>query len=107
MEIIQLPGAKSRDVSFGVFAARALQAGQIDGFWANAMGGETATTSGAGKILVDVRRGDDPAEIRFCTFAGMATSDAFLASRKRWPPRCAPSSGRRKLCAPIRRWRAK
>jgi ABC-type nitrate/sulfonate/bicarbonate transport system substrate-binding protein len=79
MEIIQLPGAKSRDVSFGVFAARALQAGQIDGFWANAMGGETATTSGAGKILVDVRRGDDPAEIRFCTFAGMATSDAFIA----------------------------
>ncbi len=78
MEIVELPGAKSRDVSFGVFAARALQAGQIDGFWANAMGGETATSSGAGKILVDVRRGDDPAEIRFCTFAGMATTDAFI-----------------------------
>jgi ABC-type nitrate/sulfonate/bicarbonate transport system substrate-binding protein len=78
VEIVELPGAKSRDVSFGVFAARALQAGQIDGFWANAMGGETATSSGAGKILVDVRRGDDPAEIRFCTFAGMATTDAFI-----------------------------
>ncbi len=79
VEIIALPGAKSRDVSFGVFAARALQAGQIDGFWANAMGGETATSSGAGKILIDVRRGDDPAEIRFCTFAGMATTDDFIA----------------------------
>ena len=79
LDIIELPGAKSRDVSFGVFAARALQAGQIDGFWANAMGGETATSSGAGKNLVDVRRGDDPAEIRFCTFAGMATTDAFIA----------------------------
>ncbi len=78
VEIVELPGAKSRDVSFGVFAARALQAGQIDGFWANAMGGETATSSGAGKILVDVRRGDDPAQIRFCTFAGMATTDAFI-----------------------------
>ena len=78
VEIVELPGAKSRDVSFGVFAARALQAGQIDGFWANAMGGETATSCGAGKILVDVRRGDDPAEIRFCTFAGMATTDAFI-----------------------------
>lgn len=78
IEIVELPGAKSRDVSFGVFAARALQAGQIDGFWANAMGGETATSSGAGKILIDVRRGDDPAEIRFCTFAGMATTDAFI-----------------------------
>ncbi len=78
VEIVELPGAKSRDVSFGVFAARALEAGQIDGFWANAMGGETATSSGVGKILVDVRRGDDPAEIRFCTFAGMATTDAFI-----------------------------
>jgi len=79
VEIVELPGAKSRDVSFGVFAARALQAGQIDGFWANAMGGETATSSGAGKILIDVRRGDDPAEIRFCTFAGMATTDDFIS----------------------------
>ena len=79
LEIVELPGAKSRDVSFGVFAARALQARQIDGFWANAMGGETATSSGAGKILVDVRRGDDPAEVRFCTFAGMATTDDFIA----------------------------
>jgi len=78
VQIVELPGAKSRDVSFGVFAARALQAGQIDGFWANAMGGETATSSGAGKILIDVRRGDDPAEIRFCTFAGMATTDSFI-----------------------------
>jgi len=78
VQIVELPGAKSRDVSFGVFAARALQAKQIDGFWANAMGGETATSSGAGKILIDVRRGDDPAEIRFCTFAGMATTDAFV-----------------------------
>jgi ABC-type nitrate/sulfonate/bicarbonate transport system substrate-binding protein len=79
IEIVQLPGAKSRNVSFGVFAARALQSGQIDGFWANAMGGETATSSGAGKIHVDVRRGDDPAEVRFCTFAGMASTDDFIA----------------------------
>src|SRR5262245_8113836 len=79
LDIVELPGAKSRDVSFGVFAARALEAGQIDGFWANAMGGETATSSGAGKIHIDVRRGDDPAEIRFCTFAGMATTDEFIA----------------------------
>jgi ABC-type nitrate/sulfonate/bicarbonate transport system substrate-binding protein len=79
LEIVELAGAKSRDVSFGVFAARALQAGQIDGFWANAMGGETAVDSGAGKILIDVRRGDDPGEVRFFTFAGMATTDVFIA----------------------------
>ncbi len=79
LQIVELPGAKSRDVSFGVFAARALEAGQIDGFWANAMGGETAVSGGAGKILVDVRRGDDPDEVRYFTFAGMATTDNFVA----------------------------
>jgi ABC-type nitrate/sulfonate/bicarbonate transport system substrate-binding protein len=78
LQILELPGAKSRDVSFGVFAARALEAGQIDGFWANAMGGETAISRGVGKILVDVRRGDDPDEVRYFTFAGMATTDNFV-----------------------------
>lgn len=78
LQIVDLAGAKARDVSFGVFAARALEAGEIDGFWANAMGAETAVSRGAGKILIDVRRGDDPAEVRRFTFAGMATIDAFI-----------------------------
>jgi ABC-type nitrate/sulfonate/bicarbonate transport system substrate-binding protein len=78
LEIVELPGARGRDVSFGVFAARALQAGQIDGFWANAMGAETAVDSGAGKILIDVRRGDDPGDVRHFTFAAVATTDRFL-----------------------------
>jgi ABC-type nitrate/sulfonate/bicarbonate transport system substrate-binding protein len=78
LEIVELPGAKARDVSFGVFAARALEAGQVDGFWANAMGAETAVSRGAGKILIDVRRGDDPADVRHFTFAGMAVTDAFI-----------------------------
>lgn len=78
LEIVELPGARGRDVSFGVFAARALQAGQVDGFWANAMGAETALDSGAGKILIDVRRGDDPGDVRHFTFAAVATTDHFL-----------------------------
>jgi ABC-type nitrate/sulfonate/bicarbonate transport system substrate-binding protein len=78
LQIVDLAGAKARDVSFGVFAARALEAGEIDGFWANAMGAETAVSRGAGKILIDVRRGDDPAEVRRFTFAGMASTDAFI-----------------------------
>jgi NitT/TauT family transport system substrate-binding protein len=78
LQMIELPGAKARDVSFGVFAARALEAGQIDGFWANAMGAETAVSRGIGKILIDVRRGDDPAEVRRFTFAGLATTDTFI-----------------------------
>jgi NitT/TauT family transport system substrate-binding protein len=78
LQIVELPGAKARDVSFGVFAARALEAGQIDGFWANAMGAETAVSRGVGKVHVDVRRGDDPGEVRRFTFAGMVTSDLFI-----------------------------
>jgi ABC-type nitrate/sulfonate/bicarbonate transport system substrate-binding protein len=78
LQIIELPGAKSRDVSFGVFAARALEAQQIDGFWANAMGAETAVSRGTGKVLIDVRRDDDPAEVRHFTFAGMAVTDPYL-----------------------------
>jgi ABC-type nitrate/sulfonate/bicarbonate transport system substrate-binding protein len=78
LRLVELPGAKARDVSFGVFAARALEAGEIDGFWANAMGAETAVSRGGGKILIDVRRGDDPAEVRRFTFAGMVTTDEFI-----------------------------
>ena len=78
LKIVELPGAKARDVSFGVFAARAMEARQIDGFWANAMGSETAVRRGVGKILIDVRRGDDPAEVRRFTFAGLATTEALI-----------------------------
>lgn len=77
--IIDLPGAKERDVSFGVFAAQGLKDGKIDGFWANAMGAETAVTSGIGKIHVDVRRGDDPGDVRFATFAGLASTDDYIS----------------------------
>jgi ABC-type nitrate/sulfonate/bicarbonate transport system substrate-binding protein len=79
LEIVELPGAKQRHVSFGVFAAQALRDGSIDGYWSNAMGAETAVTNGFGKIHVDVRRGDDPGETRFFTFAGLAARDDFIA----------------------------
>ena len=79
VQIVELPDAKSRNVSFGVFAAQALKSGQIDGFWANAMGAETAVSHGVGKVLIDVRRGDDPDEVRFFTFAAVAiTDDGFI-----------------------------
>jgi NitT/TauT family transport system substrate-binding protein len=80
VEIIRLPGAKERHVSFGVFAAEALQQRKIDGYWSNAMGAETAVSRGIGKILVDVRRGDDPGEVRRFTFAGLGVSEKFLSA---------------------------
>ena len=79
LSIIDLPGAKERDVSFGVFAAEALTEGKIDGYWSNAMGAETAVSRGVGKIHVDVRRGDDPGDVRFATCAGLASTDEYIA----------------------------
>ena len=78
VSIVHLPGSEARDVSFGVYAARGLASGQIDGFWSNAMGSATAVSLGVGEVHVDVRRGDDPAEVRYCTFAGLGTTDAFI-----------------------------
>ncbi|MDP6559477.1 MAG: ABC transporter substrate-binding protein [Candidatus Binatia bacterium] len=78
LQIVELPGARERNVSFGVFAARALEKGLVDGFWANAMGAETAVQRGVGKVLVDVRRGDDPTEARRFTFAGLATTEGLI-----------------------------
>lgn len=88
LQIVELPGAKARDVSFGVFAARALETGAIDGFWANAMGSETAVSRGVGKILLDVRRGDDPGATRQFTFAALATTDTLIERE----PECAAAA---------------
>ncbi len=76
--IVEQPATRGRDVSFGVAAAQDLEAGVIDGFWANALGAETVVNSGAGKVILDVRRGDDPADVRHFTFAALATTDAYL-----------------------------
>lgn len=76
--ILDQPETRGRDVSFGVAAARDLEAGLIDGFWANALGAETVVNSGVGRVLIDVRRGDDPADVRNYTFAALSTTDAYL-----------------------------
>ena len=49
VSIVHLPGSEARDVSFGVYAARGLASGQIDGFWSNAMGSATAVSSRGGQ----------------------------------------------------------
>jgi ABC-type nitrate/sulfonate/bicarbonate transport system substrate-binding protein len=78
VQIAPVPGANQPGVSFGVTAARALEDGQIDGFWANAMGSETAVRRGVGTIVLDVRRGDGPDAARFYTFAALVTTDRFI-----------------------------
>ena len=77
--IAPVPGALDPGASFGVLAADALERGLVDGFWANALGSETAVRRGVGKVVVDVRRGDGPTGAGQYTFAALSTTDALIA----------------------------
>ena len=74
-----VPGALHPGASFGVVAADALERRLVDGFWANALGSETAVRRGVGTIVADVRRGDGPPAAGQYTFAALATTDALIA----------------------------
>jgi ABC-type nitrate/sulfonate/bicarbonate transport system substrate-binding protein len=76
--IAPVPGAVGKTVNFGLTAAKALEEGKIDGFWANGMGTEVAVRSGAGKVVLDVRRGDGPTGCFDYTMASVATSDQLI-----------------------------
>jgi len=74
-----VPGALDPGASFGVVAAAALERRLVDGFWANALGSETAVRRGVGKVIADVRRGDGPPAAGQYTFAALATTEALIA----------------------------
>ena len=75
-----VPGAfLGENKNFGVAAAKALEAGLIDGFWANGMGAEVAVKSGAGTMVIDARRGDGPPGAINYTMPALITSDAVIA----------------------------
>jgi ABC-type nitrate/sulfonate/bicarbonate transport system substrate-binding protein len=79
VSIFPVPGALDPGASFGVLAAEALERGVVDGFWANALGSETAVRRGVGKIVVDSRRSDGPPGAGQYTFAALSTTDALIA----------------------------
>lgn len=84
VDIAPVPGAAGAGTNFGLTAARALEEGTIDGFWANGMATEIAVRSGAGTIVLDVRRGDGPDGCFDYTFASLAvTQDFYDADRAR------------------------
>ncbi len=56
VQIAPVPGATGATVSFGLTAAKALEEGKIDGFWANAMGAEIAVRRGVGRGITLFRR---------------------------------------------------
>jgi ABC-type nitrate/sulfonate/bicarbonate transport system substrate-binding protein len=65
-------------VNFGLTAAKALEDGLIDGFWANGMGTEVAVRRGAGTVVLDVRRGDGPKPCFDYTMSTLATTDRLI-----------------------------
>jgi len=79
VDIGPVPGARGSGVSFGVHAAQLLKEGAIDGFWANAMGSEVAVRSGAGTVVLDVRRGIGPPASQYFTFAALVATDHLIA----------------------------
>jgi NitT/TauT family transport system substrate-binding protein len=79
VNIAPVPGAVGTTVNFGLTAAKALEDGKIDGFWANGMGAEVAVRRGVGTIVLDVRRGDGPKPCFNYTAPAIATTDALIA----------------------------
>src|SRR4029077_2853966 len=65
-------------INFGLAAARALEDGAIDGFWANGMGTEVAVRRGVGTVVLDVRRGDGPKPCFNYTMSSLATTDRLI-----------------------------
>jgi ABC-type nitrate/sulfonate/bicarbonate transport system substrate-binding protein len=77
--IAPVPGAAGATVNFGLTAAKALEDGKIDGFWANGMGTEVAVRRGVGTVVLDVRRGDGPNACFNYTMSSLATTDRLIA----------------------------
>jgi len=77
--IAPVPGIIGTVPNFGVMAARAVQDGKLDGFWANGMGAEVAVREGFGTLIADVRRGDGPKACFNYTEPTIATTDALIA----------------------------
>jgi ABC-type nitrate/sulfonate/bicarbonate transport system substrate-binding protein len=78
VSITPVLGASGASVNFGLTAAKALEDGKIDGFWANGMGAEVAVRRGVGTIVLDVRRGDGPKPCFNYTMAAVAATDQLI-----------------------------
>jgi ABC-type nitrate/sulfonate/bicarbonate transport system substrate-binding protein len=77
VKIGPVPGAVEKTASFGLMAAKALEEGKIDGFWANGMGAEVAVMNGVGTLVLDARR-EASDEAKGYTFPALATSERMI-----------------------------
>jgi NitT/TauT family transport system substrate-binding protein len=80
VEIVVPEFAARPGTNFGVAAAEALGAGAIDGFFANGVGAELVVSSGLASLVLDIRRGDGPAECFRYTMPSVATTDEMIAN---------------------------
>ena len=81
VQIGPVPGfAVGQTASFGLLAAKALQEGKIDGFWANGMGAEVAVREGYGTLVLDARR-DGTEEMKGYTFPALACTEKTIRER--------------------------
>ncbi len=81
LRIGPVPGSSGHGVSFGMAAAKALEDGAVDGFWANGMAAEVALRRGVGTLVVDARRGDGPRGSQHYTFAALVATQRSLDER--------------------------
>ena len=78
VKIGPVPGfSVGQTASFGLLAAKALEDGKIDGFWANGMGAEVAVKSGVGTLVLDARR-EGTEEMKGYTFPALVTSQNLI-----------------------------
>ncbi len=81
LQIGPVPGfSVGQTASFGLLAAKALEEGKIDGFWANGMGAEVAVRSGIGTLLLDARR-EGSAEAKGYTFPALVCTEKTIRER--------------------------
>src|SRR5207245_9825120 len=77
-EVYIAPVPATAGVSFGLAAARALEKGAVDGFWANGMAAEIALRGGFGALVIDARRGDGPKASQHYTFPALVTTQKWI-----------------------------
>ena len=80
VQIGPVPGVVEKTASFGLMAAKALEHGKIDGFWANGMGAEIAVRGGYGTLVLDARR-DGPEEAKGYTFPALVTTERMVRDK--------------------------
>ena len=81
VQIGPVPGfAVGQTASFGLLAAKALEEGKVDGFWANGMGAEVAVRGGIGTVVLDARR-EGSAEAKGYTFPALVCTERTIREK--------------------------